>query len=362
MVELDNLELRDLLELGLTCSLPTTVDLLAEHSVKHAWVIRPAVSATWTGSPVCVYWNPATEKVGFARGSAADRDLCRNAVEPLGYDLSPDVDLRDDWWVKVSESPTIRTIGESLQFLPSKWMPGAGGRPVASTIAAGLLGAGLGYGGGWLAERFIPQKYREKGRLPAVSALAGGLAGAGVGSLPGFANLLAGKSFNDPSILTYGKQAQAADELGILYSSACKYASAAMFEGIDGELLKEAFGTLSPSDSPMIRMDELGRVVWGGQSTASTTAMTAATMYGASQMPDPRALPGMVTPHQTGLLSMAVGAAGGGLKGYLAGYGAGKTLAALTGLPEETQNTIALTGLGLGIAKAIIPKILGLEP
>lgn len=361
MSDLDTLSFAELLDIGLLCDVPTTIDLLASSSIKRAREIRPLLSAVITSSPVYAYWNPATEEAGFTHGTADDRLLCKEAIEQLNLSFAADLDLRDDWWVKVAASPTIQTLGEVLQFLPSKWMPGVGGRPAASMVASALLGGGLGYGGGLLAERFIPEKYREPGLFARNMAIAGGLTGAGIGAIPGVANLMAGRSFNDPSVLTYGKEPQAADNLGIMYSSACRQAAAEMFSGVDTELVKEAMGTLSQSDSPLIRTDELGRVVWGGQSTASTTLLTTAAMYGASQMPDPRALPGTVTPHQTGLLSMAMGAAGGGLQGYLTGYGAGKTLALLTGLPPEAQHAVTMTGLGLGIANAVIPRILGLS-
>jgi len=361
-IDLDSLSLGDLLDIGLVCDVPGTIDLLVENSVKQAQTLRPVFSEIWTSDPVRVYWNPASESAGLTGGTEADRKLCKQAVEQLGLQVAADVDLRADWWVKVAESTTVRRIGEVLQFLPSKWSPGIGGRPVASTVATGLLGAGLGYGAGLIGEQFLPEKVRKKDRIPLTAAIAGGLMGAGVGAVPGFANLAMGQPFNAPSVLTYGKQVRAADSLGEFYTEACKQAAAALFASVDADLVKEAMGTMARSNSPLIRMDELGRVIWGGNATASTTLLTSAAMHGASQMPDSRARPGTVTPHQTGLLSLSLGAAGGGLKGYLTGRAAGTTLALLTGLPQEAQDTVAMTGLGLGIANAVVPRILGLSP
>jgi hypothetical protein len=380
MVDLDKLSTADLLEIGLDCSVPDTIDLLVDLSAKQAEITRAVVSELPVVGSVTVFWNPVLEKVGLFTGLPDESDnftLYKQALEDTGLVVASHPLLQghlQDWWVKIAESPTIRAVGEALQFLPSKYVPGFGGRPLASTVASGLLGAGLGYGGGWLAEQLMPDSVKEKGVFSRNMAIAGGLGGAAVGAVPGFVNLATGKPFNqrsmfagaEPSTVLTDTSTNAgpwADynlgktaELSDTYLSAVADFAKSRVVHADPELVKEAFGSLAESNTELIRTDELGRVLWGSQANPTTTVMTTGVMHGASQMYDPRALPGTVTPHQTGLLGLAMGAAGGGIKGYLVGYGAGKTLAMLTGLPPDMQEKITNTGLALGVLESVVPK------
>ena len=52
---------------------------------------------------------------------------------------------------------------------------------MTSAIVNGLLGGGLGYGAGWIADQFLPEEHFQKGRL----AKTLGLVGAGAGAIPG---------------------------------------------------------------------------------------------------------------------------------------------------------------------------------
>lgn len=427
-VDLDNLSTSDLLEIGLHCHIESAIDVLVSASEKQARVIRPIVADLPTAASLGVYWNPAVEKVGMYFHSSYDPEvfgLYKEAVaEHTGLSVAERPLTRAhlaDWWVKVAHSPTLRAIAEGLQFVPSETIPGFGGRPIASMVATGLLGAGLGYGGGWLAEKLIPDKYKEKGRLARSLAMMGGLGGAALGSIPGLVNLYAGRSFNAPSVIsgpTYEQlrrkpplpysfknipddapishtmlppqssnkgfegvpdanafnplssehriETPHMPELGSKYLQAAANVAATGAVTLPDEILedlenleKAATGTLGYSPVELIRTDELGRVLWGSDANPTTTIMTASALHGASQMPDPRALPGTVTPHQTGLLGMAMGAAGGGLQGYVMGYGVGKAMSLLTGLPEESQKFVAQTGLGLGVLNAVVPRLFG---
>jgi hypothetical protein len=85
--------------------------------------------------------------------------------------------------------------------------------------------------------------------------------------------------------------------------------------------------------------------------------MTMGAAYGSAQMPDPNAVSGNITPHQTGLFGMMMGAAGGGIKGYFAGRMVGKGLGLLTGMPEGTQNILSQTGTVAGVLGTMVPKL-----
>lgn len=354
------LNLEQLLDVSLHYDFPGAIDILVEKCAAPAQDLRMAISDVYTKTDLSVYWNPTLEKAAlyvrpsidldeYAWGleSLAEKVGAENVqAEPLtGYDLQ-------DWWVKVAYSPTLRRIGEIAQFFPSKDIPGFGGRPIASTIASGLLGAGLGYGAGWLGEKVLPQWARDdRGTLRKRLALMGGLGGAALGAVPGLVNWHEGRSFNDPTLWSgYPDDGFEHSIIGQRYKNA-----------VDTFVVKQAdLGTIGgPSfeEMPLIRTDDLGRVLWGTNASPQTTAMTMGAVYGANQMPDPNSQPGVVTPHQMGLFGTMMGAAGGGIKGYITGRAVGYGLGLLTGMPVGTQQTLGRTGAVLGVVNTLVPKL-----
>lgn len=356
------------LDLGLYEDFAGTIDHLVKECSAPAEQIRRAVGNLFTVSDLSFYWNPCIKKAGIYVRPAFDghefeagmRCLRTKIGECHTFErqLTP-VDLQD-WWVKVAYSPALRRAGELLQFFPSKDIPGFGGRPIASTIASGLLGAGLGYGAGWLGEQFLPEWAQEEGTLRNRFALLGGLGGAGIGAIPGVMNWAANRPFNDPMLFKGN-----VNERGFEPDSTPR--SPQFKAAVDSYVKKLAFvphptpagsiGGPSFDEMPLVKMDELGRVVWGANLSPQLTAMTMGAAYGASQMPDPNAAPGNVTPHQTGLFGMMMGAAGGGIKGYFAGRMVGRGLGLLTGMPEETQNRLSQTGAAAGVLGTLVPKL-----
>lgn len=344
------------------------IDDLVEKSAQAAVTLRTAVSNVYTTSDIGVYWQPEEKQAGvYVRvgnglvddlaTAAKEAEWCLDAVsEKIGEDhvtrnLLEEEQLQDPW-VKVAYSPTIRKALNTLQFLPSSPNDKIGGRPLASTLATGLLGAGLGYGGGWMYDKVVPDKYREKGRAPLTGAIIGGLGGAGIGAIPGLINLHQGRKFNDPRLWQGqpsdgwldGAERRASDE-----QAAISYL-----------LEKRAYSTMggpSLEAMPLINTDKLGRVIYESGVGPQTAAQTMGAVYGASRMPDPNARPGVVTPHQTGLLGLAMGAAGGGAKGYATGWAVGKGLGLLTGLPAGTQKTFSRTGAAIGVMNTLVPRL-----
>lgn len=354
------LNLEQLLDVSLHCDFPGAIDILVEKCAAAFRDIRRAISDVYTKTDLSVYWNPTLEKAAiyvrpqidpeeYAWGLSAltEKIGAENVrVAPLtGYDLQ-------DWWVKVAYSPTLRRLGEVMQFFPSKDIPGFGGRPIASTIASGLLGAGLGYGAGWLGEKVLPTWAQDdSGTLRKRLALLGGLSGAALGAVPGFVNWQDGRHFNDPTLWSgYPEDGFEHSIIGQRYKDA-----------VDKFVVKHAdLGTMGgPSfgQMPLIRTDELGRVLWGTNASPQTTAMTMGAVYGANQMPDPLSQPGVVTPHQMGLFGTMMGAAGGGVRGYAVGRTVGYGLGLLTGMPAGTQQTFGRTGAALGVVNTLVPKL-----
>ena len=356
---MSELTTEQLLDLSLHCDFPTAIDLLVEKCATPAKVLRASLADLYTESDLSVYWNPAQEKAAlYARPVLIPEEYVWGVealVEKVGADhvqLEPltGEDLQD-WWVKVAHSPTLRRTGELLQFLPSKDIPGFGGRPIASSIASGLLGAGLGYGAGWLGEKFLPNWVQgEEGEMRKRLARAGGLGGLAFGALPGFINWNTGRSFNDPTLWQgFPEDGFERSILGGRYKQAV---SAFVTKQADTGL-----ATSANSNQPVIRTDALGRVLWGAGADPQITAMTMGAVYGAGQLPDPQMHSGVVTPHQMGLLGTMMGAAGGGIKGYMTGRAVGYGLGLLTGMPEGTQQALGRTGATLGVLNTLVPRL-----
>jgi hypothetical protein len=361
-----DLNMEQVLDVQLECDFAGCIDTLVEKSAEAAKDLRQAVSSVYTSSDIGVYWNPAYEKAAIhvrPEFNQQEADWCLDAMTAkVGSDFVRREPLEQaelgDWWVKVAYSPSVRKVLNALQFLPSSSKDQIGGRPVASTIASGLLGAGLGYGGGWLYEKLVPDRWREEGKARRMGALLGGLGGATVGATPGFINWHDGRDFNDPTLwsgqpedgweggLAKFKESKAVDEL------VEKAAFQVHPSGISGTM-----GGPSFQEMPLINTDKLGRVIYNSGVGPQTAAQTMGAVYGANQFPDPRSRPGVVTPHQTGLLGLAMGAAGGGIKGYATGFVVGKGLGLLTGLPAGTQNTISRTGATIGVLNTLVPRL-----
>lgn len=362
---------------------PALIDEYQEKCAAPAWALRHALADVYTSGDVGVYWHPERDQAGlFYRGPAEkfaqDLALAGSAVERVTGEvpewLGPG-NVTHHPWVKVAYSPAFRRGGELLNFLPGEYPGGIPNKPspLAATLTSGLVGAGLGYGAGWLGEKALPHTWK-RGRLRKTLALLGG---AGL-ALPGLAwmysaykrgvPLTENRDLNIPRPDQPGfpgppqqirhptwddvlpKLPGTWEELGERYKNAC-----------DG-FVKRAWGepdftTMGGSDNPFdVNIDTLGHTLWNLGTPAPLTATTLGAVYAASKMPDAGARPGMVTTRQTGMLGAALG---GGVKGYATGWLAGKALGLLTGMPPETQTILKNTGAALGIVGAIAPRLLG---
>lgn len=337
--------------------LVSCIDALAEKSAEVAAATRRRFSSCLFDSPVAVYWNPGEKRAGYSFGREATQHeqvlvsallaeqfgLDNVEVDPLGEKHA------EDFWVKIAYSPTLRALGEILHYYPSKHLPTGGGHPAAAVVASSLLGTGLGYGAGALYEKIMPSYAVTPGETRRRFARNGALLGAGIGAVPGIFNVATGRSFFDPTLFkhTADEPWQGAYSASKLPKTAEKIAAAR----------EPSNGTFADIEGPPVHLDELGRVMPPGTANAALRAMTFGAMYGASQIDDPTAQPGTVTPHQVGMFSMLAGAAGGGLKGYVAGRAVGAGLGALTALPPQAQDTLARTGAAAGVLNSLVPQL-----
>ena len=347
-------------------TVPEKIDTLVEKCAAPAWDIRTATASIYTKNDVGYYWNPHLEKAGVHFRPSFDIEegaWCKSALDrAVGskhVHMSPLTleEVTDGSWVKVAYSPTLRRIGEAMNFFPAggkksgkTWM-GISPSPLAGMLTTGLVGGGLGYGLGWLGEKLLPEKWK-KGRLRKTLAILGALGGAAPGGGYMLANLMSGQPLNS-DIWQSGldMEDESPHRLGAaLGGEEDKYAQAT------DKFVKKAFMGAGASNIPPVNVNKLGQTLWEVGASPQTAAATMSSVYAAQQLPGGMG-PGYVTPRQTGLLGTMMGAAGGGLKGYAVGWGVGKALGLLTGMPPDTRKVLNRGGATLGIINSLMPRM-----
>jgi len=405
-------------EAGWDC-LPDIVDQMFEDCLVPAVDIKQAAADVFTSVPCGYYYAPADNLAAVHAPEGATRQdvaLCKAAIDRAGYvDFPGTLDneqLIGGAWVKVAYSPTVNRAATYLNFLPGKYpggIPNLPG-PISSMLTTGLLGAGLGYGAGWLGEKLMPGRW-ERGKLRKTLAALGGLAGAVPGAAWAGFNVAAGKpwyssellqalprhpttgkpievplhSFDPDQRARYEQQAfeqagkqgsyygRLADELpgelGKQYKAAIEKvardwgAEARALTGEEAFLVKHAFGpdTFGPNlyqpkrpKGPLdVDVDALGNVLWEVGAKPQEAAMTMGALHAAQQMPGGTSEPGWVTPKQMAHLAANMGA------GYVSGALVGSALGLLTGMPRSTQQTLKNTGMYMGIVNSVVPRLFG---
>lgn len=361
--------------------------------------VRRAASSVLTDADIGYYFCPAREKVALyaVDATVADKARCkaaavravgRDSVQPLFLSYQ-DLSDPESSWVKVAYSPMLRNIGESLNFFPGQYPGGIPNHPspIAAMLTSGLLGAGLGYAGGKLGERLLPNGYGRK--LPRTGAMLGGLLGAAPGALWGVTNQSIGNSFNDNSLLAGPAGGEPENYPGFVdgmnmlpqdentvavptqLSDVVRQIHASGFgkRGYDellaivplGQRYREAvkvasatFGTPDRRDpSPLdVNINHLGQTLWETGASPALAASTMSAMYAAQQLPDPRSKPGWVTGGQLGQL--AANAAGDYMKGTLVGLAINTAI----GTPWSSP-AFGAANATLGVLGAVVPKLFG---
>ena len=345
------------------------------------------------------YYNPTNNKIGIYSPLAVEKEkkYLLNLTKK-GTDKQYEIkfleyeDLENPYgdWVKCAESRLIRVIGEHLNYFPGQFFGTIPNfpSPLAALLTSALVGAGIGYGGAKLTKLLLPDKVGDK--LPRTGAILGGL----VASLPALlwiaANVAAGKSINDPSLLEGKYDAKSSgtpldmeiikdkkdleDKMRKLYRIGKRESDLVPKEIViseDGEepkilVLRSgndkdfAFITKSssfdanglPASPFAVDMTATGEVLWKSNASPQLTSAIMNTLNVASKFPDPFAKqePGKITFNQLGQL--AENAVGNYAKGYLAGI----VLNQLIGTPI-TPPQYGLGAVGLGVLQSTISKI-----
>ena len=355
--------------------LPFVVLDAAEKYAADAYDIRQSLRGVYTSSPVGVYLRElpggalhAAVSDEYKQATAQDMALVKSAVSRVIPQTSileqPDFNSQPAavlGWIKAAYAPLLHSTGETLNFFPGHYagtnIPNSPS-PVASMLTSGLVGAGLGYGAGWLGEQLMPDSW-QKGKLRRTLALAGGGLGVAPGLIWGAVNKSLGRSFNDNSLLNNPAPSldKPAEDLCAQYLQATdayvnNFVNMTKQAGDDDSFLS-GYRDTTPAGPMSINVDSIGRTLWEAGTSPQTAGMTMGVLAAAGQMPGGGNDPGWVTPLQMANLAAHMGV------GYLSGALVGETLGLLTGLPESAQDRLKQTGMYSGLVCAIVPKIFG---
>lgn len=297
------------------------------------------------------WWDPPTGRVHVQ--SRRKQAAWRAALVP-GVAISPEAP-EGDLWVLIKRANFLAPASQG--HLAAQRVLG-GPNPMASAITGGLVGAGLGYGAGWLGEQLLPSQQFEKGKLRKTMAMLGG----GLGAAPGVVTGLAQARIPEAG----GSEAQGAAKYlapapwlsGYSYKNAAFREAAAGFAAESGALY-----------TPSIPVDAFNRAIWNDVG-ASPNRFGTKSPWGSDDQP--LATPPNVASFASGIVAGA-GAATGQRKvspfqvaataGLAAGVGAaqgmvvGKVFGVLAGLRPEAQDKLRQAGLWSGLITGAVNSL-----
>lgn len=321
-----------------------------------------------------IYYHPLRKVAhilaGPYRHEAIEAKLGEVCPCILSDTLTPQDRMWEPWIIVKSGGQPLKPLAQLTNVLPNPVNRLVGGpSPLAATLSGGLLGAGLGYGSGWLVEKLLPKKYFERGKLRKVLAMLGG----GLGTLPGIAwgatsaaanpeegGWRSGWPFRDKD-MTHEQTAvpdlpdvKEPEPPGVSpmeksFASQALEDLRQLLPPTEGEAYKKAdFANVAGGlGLPPIQTDVFNRVVWGDPRTpmdvrAATTGLveSASILRGGSNL---------VSPADIGRVAVGAGS------GYVSGMLVGKALGALAGLKPEYQDKLQQTGIWAGVLSNVIP-------
>ena len=311
-----------------------------------------------------VWLNANTPSIGESEKIAyTDSYKVKEALESRGINTAYITERLPDNknWIFIKKAlatwEVTHPIAQTMALAPAAWnkpLGGFGTSPLFSMLTSGVLGGGLGYLGGTLAEQLVPEEYMEPGKLRKTTALMGALAGA---AGPAYLGTIGHRNWTDPNRSPWNSwiepnvlsgiqktaMAMALNKLVALNpdKEADVYVKAAFFPG-------SASGMMGLQQIPV---DAFNRVILNdpfmsnGMQMATIGLTTAADQSGGK--------PGLISPFDIARIGIGMGA------GLSEAYLGGKVLGALAGLTPMAQKTLQQTGMFAGAIKAIIPGIFG---
>jgi hypothetical protein len=264
-------------------------------------------------------------------------------------------------WIFVKKAfpawKAFKPITQAMNLAPASWnkpLGDFGTSPLFSMLTSGLLGGGLGYLGGTLAENILPEEYIERGKLRKNTALLGALAGA---AGPAYLGTIGQRNWTDPSRSSwnswiepnvfFGAQKKAIHNA---YENVRKLSNDAEADGY----IKEAFNPNSPSGVMNIEhmpVDAFNRVILNDP--FMPPMIQAATIGIIEAADQSKGNSGLISPFDIARIGIGMGA------GLSQAYLGGKVLGALAGLTPKAQQTLQQTGMFAGAVKAVVPGLFG---
>jgi hypothetical protein len=264
--------------------------------------------------------------------------------------------------VKEAYSTAMRGLAQNAGYLPGGWADSLGGpTPLSGALAGGMIGAGLGYGTGWLGEQLLPRNWR-RGKLRRSLALMGGMLGAAPGALMMADNLHKGRGWNNDALIGYPNTSESMNYSPVLETGEpnptfdpnipevpLDYKAAASRTGFEFEA--PGFGP-----APVIPLDAFNATLFQDPRVSSqlNPAMQAAASGLLEAAYQSRGGgPRLISPADIARISAGMGS------GYLSGAIVGKALGALMGAPEPVQDRLRQTGMWAGIVANLVPLAFG---
>jgi hypothetical protein len=333
-------------------SVPEQVERLADQAAEGYGRVKVALG----DHPFGAWLDAESGRVVVESGGAqtilkAAGVECTVRTEPFGP---------DEAWVPV-KSAEFKFPFQISNLSPSKLnAPFGGATPMAATLTGGLLGAGLGYAGGAIAENMLPAESVRRGKLRRVTAMLGGMAGAGPGMW------LASESVRnrDPGTSAVGSLVRPnnlfghpeRDPIDTQGFPAIKDAGAALREVIPDEfiaddMLKFAFGEGGGLFLPSIQVDAFNRLVLSDP--YASPQLQAGAVGIVSSADSARGGFGLISPFDIARIGLGMGA------GLSQAYLGGKVLGAVAGLTPGAQKQLQQAGLVAGALKAVVPALFG---
>jgi len=349
-------------------SVPTEAIRLAELAAPT----YAKVAAALGEDPSWVYLQPetgrlVTKSVGAATKLAAAGLDCVTQSRPLDPD-EPWVPIKSAAW---STKSIFKPVLQAANFAPSKLnAPFGGPTPLAGTIGGGLLGAGVGYLGGRIAENLLPEDVIRRGRLRKVTALLGGAMGAVPGVWlgteamrnrePGTSaagawlkpnNLFGGEPDQPPAGMAGDLDPGNFKQGQFLRAAVDGLAKAAPECEPEPDFVKAAIGEGGGLFMPSIPVDLFNRAVL--VDPFATPQLQAATVGMTEAANQSRGGLGIISPYDLARIGIGMGA------GLSQAYLGGKVLGALAGLTPQAQKRLQQTGAFAGALKAVVPGLFG---
>lgn len=318
--------------------------------------------------PLKVYYSPNRKEIFFNYPPQADSEKVAEAYLMLRQ--LPNIESIEQgdntWCYPPDDVPYIRVkqaienssifgpISSAMQLQPNFLNKMVGGpNPLLATLAGGALGAGAGYGLGWLGEKVLPKDYFDKGKLRRTLAILGGIGGAAPGLHWAFDNLRADPQHSGSwrALISPYPWTQEAQNRFAQPSSEITSHMPMEVRALDEAFIKAA-DIAGGEFENSIPVDQFNRVVWNdlrsmGGSTPSPIAAAATGLTTAASLSQGGA--NLISPMDIARIGMGAGS------GYISSLLVGKTLGALAGLNPATQQKLQQVGIWGGVLSNIIP-------